>query len=104
MEGIGGGGVGGREKKLKRRKPLFIACSRLRDGGEKSFSKKKCENRARAVERQGGIFPAATAPFCKSRVSYFALLILIRPTILSESLAQATQFRAKCLNLHGHRL
>ena len=32
----------------------FIACSRLRDSGEKSFSKKKCEKRAGAGERQGG--------------------------------------------------
>ena len=65
MEGIGG------KEKLKRRKPQFIACSSLRDGGEKSFSKKKYEKRARAVERQVGIFPVATAPFRKSRVSYF---------------------------------
>ena len=50
-----------------------MACSRLRDGGEKSFSKKKYEKRAGAVERQGGIFPAATAPFRKSRESYFLL-------------------------------
>ena len=48
-----------------------MACSRLRDGGEKSFSKKNYEKRARAVERQGNIFPAATAPFRKSRESYF---------------------------------
>ena len=31
-----------------------IACSRLRDGGGKSFSNKKCEKRAGAGERQGG--------------------------------------------------
>ena len=31
-----------------------VACSRLRDGGGKSFSKKKCEKRAGAGERQGG--------------------------------------------------
>ena len=48
-----------------------MACSRLRDGGEKSFSKKKYEKRAGTVERQGGIFPAATVPFRKSRESYF---------------------------------
>ena len=29
-----------------------LACPRLQDGGEKSFSKKKCEKRARAGERQ----------------------------------------------------
>ena len=32
-----------------------IACSRLRDGGGKSFSNKKGEKRARAGERQGGL-------------------------------------------------
>ena len=37
---------------------LTLACSRLRDSGEKSFGKKKCEKRAGAGERQG----AATAP------------------------------------------
>ena len=33
---------------------IMIACSRLRDSGEKSFCKKKCEKRAGAGERQGG--------------------------------------------------
>ena len=33
---------------------LAVACSRLQDSGEKSFSKKKCEKRAGAGERQGG--------------------------------------------------
>ena len=37
---------------------FHVACSRLRDSGEKAFSKKKCEKRA-------------TAPFPKSRASYF---------------------------------
>ena len=32
---------------------LHVPCSRLRDRGEKSFSKKKCEKRAVAGERQG---------------------------------------------------
>ena len=46
---------------------LFVlACSRLRDGGGKSFSNKKCEERAGAGERQG-----CTAPFPKSCASYF---------------------------------
>ena len=54
----------------------LLPCSRLRDSGEKSFSKKKCEKLAGAGERQGGgalspIFLAATAPFPKSRPSYF---------------------------------
>ena len=43
---------------------MAIACSRLRDGGGKSFSNKKCEKRAGAGERQG-------APFPKSCASYF---------------------------------
>ena len=30
----------------------YLACSRLRDGGGKSFSNKKCEKRAGAGERQ----------------------------------------------------
>ena len=56
-------------QKICESKVLFIgllACSRLRDSGEKSFSKKKCEKRAGAGERQG-----ATALFPKSRASYF---------------------------------
>ena len=52
-----------------------LACSWLRDSGEKSFSKKKCEKRAGAGERQH----AATAPFPKSRASYFRFARLIRP-------------------------
>ena len=50
---------------------LQVRDSLFRDSGEKSFSKKKCEKRAGAGERQGGIFLAATAPFPKSRASYF---------------------------------
>ena len=41
-----------------------VAWSRLRDGGGKSFSNKKCEKHA-------AIFPAAIAPFPKSCPSYF---------------------------------
>ena len=41
------------------RAPEWLACSRLRDSGEKSFSKKKCEKRAGA--------------------GVFALLVVIRP-------------------------
>ena len=52
-----------------------LACSRLWDGGGKSFSKKTCEKRAGAGEtgRLSPIFPAATAtaPFPKSCASYF---------------------------------
>ena len=45
----------------------IVACSRLRDSGAKSFSKKKCKKRAGAGER----FLGSTAPFPKSRASYF---------------------------------
>ena len=59
-------------KKNKSKLYLILACSRLRDGGGKSFSNKKCEKRAGAGERQGSpIFPAATAPFPKSCAFYF---------------------------------
>ena len=37
-----------------------LACSRLRDGGGKSFSNKKCEKRAGAGERQGGLLNMET--------------------------------------------
>ena len=47
-----------------------LACSRLRDGGGKSFSNKECEKRLGAGERQGG-GQAATAPFPKLCASYF---------------------------------
>ena len=36
--------------------PTTLACSRLRDGGGKSFSNKKCEKRAGAGERQRVLF------------------------------------------------
>ena len=60
---------------------LYIACSRLRDNsgeksdsGEKSFSKKKWENRAGA-----GAPPPPPPPFPSRRRFIFALLVLIRP-------------------------
>ena len=56
-------------------KVITLACSRLRDSGEKSFSKKKCEKRAGAGESSARLI--------------FALLVLIVRTILSESLVQA---------------
>ena len=49
-----------------------LACSRLWDSGEKSFSKKKCEKRAGNGDR--GPFsspPPPPFPFPKSRASYF---------------------------------
>ena len=48
---------------------VSVACSRLQDSGEKSFSKKKWEKRT----------ATATAPFPKSRASYFRFARLIRP-------------------------
>ena len=48
-----------------------LACSRLRDSGEKSFSKKKCE-------KQAGAGPPPP-PFPSRVRLIFALLVLIRP-------------------------
>ena len=60
--------VGGIRKIMVLWQAVFlVACSRLRDGGGKSFSNKKCEKRAGAGERQG----VATAPFTESCASYF---------------------------------
>ena len=42
------------KKLLSSRTGNAVACSRLRDGGGKSFSNKKCEKRTGAGERQGG--------------------------------------------------
>ena len=56
---------------------LILACSRLRDSGEKSFSKKKCEKRAGAGERRP-FFSPPPSPFSRARL-IFALLVLIRP-------------------------
>ena len=59
-----------------------VACSRLRDSGEKSFSKEKCEKRAGAGERQGGslpFFPPPPSPLLSRTRLIFAFLVLIRP-------------------------
>ena len=48
-----------------------LACSRLRDGGGKSFSNKKCEKRA------GAFFPPPPPPFPSRARLIFALLVLI---------------------------
>ena len=53
-----------------------LACFRLRDSGEKSFSKKKCKKRAGAGERQP---PPPPPPFPSRARLIFALLVLIRP-------------------------
>ena len=71
-----------------------LACSRLLDGGGKSFSNKKGEKRAGAGERQGGgacthffnglfrlslpFFPPPPPPFPSRARLIFALLVLIR--------------------------
>ena len=52
-----------------------VACSRLRDGGEKSFSNKKCEKRAGAGERH---FSRRHRPLSQVVRLIFALLVLIR--------------------------
>ena len=53
-----------------------VACSRLRDGGGKSFSNKKCEKRAGAGERQGG-FPESCASYFRfTRFNTFPLYYL----------------------------
>ena len=53
-----------------------VACSRLQDGGERSISQKKCGKRG-----GGGAF---SAPFSKSRASYFRFARFKNvPTILS---------------------
>ena len=52
---------------------LIVACSRLRDGGGKSFSNKKCEKRAEALER----FPKSCASYFRfARFNTFALYYL----------------------------
>ena len=59
---------------------LCLTCSRLRDSGGKSFSKKKRETRA------GAGVPPPPPPFPVVRVVFSLIFI---PTILSESPAQA---------------
>ena len=59
-----------------------LACSRLRDGGGKSFSNKKCEKRAglgrdRAAEISLPFFPPPPPPFPSRARLIFALLVLI---------------------------
>ena len=50
---------------------FILACSRLQDSGEKSFSTNKCEKRARAGERQdGGDSLSHFSWFQKSRQNY----------------------------------
>ena len=65
-----------------------LACSRLQDGGEMSFSKKKCEKRKGAGKRP-------PPPFSSHVRLIFALLVLkYVPIILSESPEQATRWLA----------
>ena len=61
------------QKKVTVVERFKLACSRLRDSGEKSFSKRKCEKRAGAGERP----PPPPLP-SRARL-IFALLALIRP-------------------------
>ena len=65
---------------------MKLACSRLRDGGGKSFSNEKSEKRAGAGKRQGGgalslylsFFPPPPPLFPSRARLIFALLVLIR--------------------------
>ena len=63
-------------KSAVQRVKKILACSRLRDSGEKSFSKKKCEKRAGAGERQP-FFPPPLPPF-PSRASLISALLLLK--------------------------
>ena len=65
-----------------------LACSRLRDSGEMSFSKKKCEKRAGAGKRPPPPFPS------RARLIFALLVLKYVPIILSESLEQATRWLA----------
>ena len=56
----------------------ILACSRLPDSGEKSFSKKKCEKRAETGERQP-FFRPPLPPLPSRPRPIFALLLLKRP-------------------------
>ena len=76
---------------------MKLACSRLRDGGGKSFSNEKSEKRAGAGERQDGgalslsHFSRRLRPLSQVvRVLFSLCSFSYVPTILSESLAQAT--------------
>ena len=61
---------------------LKTSLFQLRDSGEKSFSKKKCEKRAGAGERQGET-GRPPPPFPSRARLIFALLDLIRPLYTS---------------------
>ena len=58
-----------------------VPCSRIRDSGEseKSFKNKKTRGGWGETARR-----PATAPFAKSRTSYFRFARLIRPATISE--------------------
>ena len=83
-----------------------LACSRLRDSVEKSFSKKKCGKRAGAGERPAAspIFLAATAPFPSRARLIFALLVLIRPhyTIWEPGTGYSTTGNSNAVGENNH--
>ena len=65
-------------KSAVQRVKKILACSRLPESGEKSFSKKKCEKRAETGERQP-FFPPPLPPLPSRPRPIFALLLLKRP-------------------------
>ena len=74
----------------------------VKSGSVKNGYKKNWEKRPEAWKRQG----AAAAPFPYKNKTFasliFAFLVLIRPTILSESLAQATPHYTRGTSPFGH--
>ena len=60
-----------------------LACFRLQDGGEMSFSKKKCEKRERAGKSPPPPFPSRAS---RARLIFALLVLKYRyvPIILSE--------------------
>ena len=65
-------------KFLESQFPLVLACSRLRDGGGKSFSKKKFEKSRGLGRDRAAFFPTPPPPFPSRARLIFALLVLIR--------------------------
>ena len=83
---------------------MVLACSRLRDGGGKSFSNKKCEKRAGAGERQGAPFPKSCASYFRfARFNTFPLYYLRAWHRLSWYMSHHTMF-SKYVKWNGYKL
>ena len=96
----------------KRTSSFPLACSRLRDSGEKSFSKKKCEKRAGAEERtsQKIIYIRESAKLSKSYLATKALflrnLIKLNTTVLisrQDKLNEADEGQVLLDDLNNYR-